>query len=116
MLKVYGIGSCERVREACRWLDERGLAYELVDLEARRPPIAKLTQWATLLTAGALRDPGCSAHQALPDEKANWSEPRWIAAMARNPQLLRRPIFERDGNPVLVGFVGSDDELLDRLA
>ena len=37
-------------------------------------------------------------------------------AFAADPMLLKRPVVERDGEPVLVGFRGSDDALAAVLA
>lgn len=114
MLTVYGIPSCEIVQRALCRLDDLELEYVFVDLSARRPPIARVATWASHFTVKALRNTSSESYRALPPEKLGWSDAQWVAAFTLDPTLMRRPILEVDGWPVLIGFRGTDEEF-DRL-
>ena len=54
--------------------------------------------------AKAMRNTSGGAYRALGDEKKTWSDARWQEAFAADPMLIKRPIVEKDGVPVAVGF------------
>jgi arsenate reductase len=112
MLTVYGIPSCGTVKKARTWLDSRGIAHGWIDLRSTPPDRARVDRWVQVLGASALRNTSGASFRSLGIEKDTWSEEDWAEAFHADPMLIRRPVIERDGAPVLVGFRGSDDELL----
>jgi arsenate reductase len=114
-LTVYGIPSCGTVKKARAWLQARGVAFEDVDLRATPPTEAKVARWAAVFGATALRNTSGGSYRALGPEKDGWTEAQWVKAMASDPMLIKRPVIERAGEPVLVGFRGSDEQLSEAL-
>ena len=112
--RVYGISSCDTVRKACKWFDTHGIAYERVDLRKTPPTEERVAGWVEILGSRAMRNTSGGSYRALPADKKDWSDDAWLAAFVRDPMLLKRPIIERDGVAVGVGFRGSEEELFAR--
>lgn len=114
-LTLYGIPTCGTVQKARAWLDGRGIPYTWVDLRTAPPDGARIRAWAQAFGTQAMRNTSGGSYRALGPEKDGWTEAQWIAAFTADAMLLKRPIVERDGAPVLVGFRASEDELVRRL-
>lgn len=110
-LTVYGIPTCGTVKKARKWLDERGVEHAWVDFRATPPSADQVNRWVSALSAKKMRNTSGGAYRALGEEKKTWSDDIWAEKFAEDPMLIKRPIIERDGVPVQVGFRGSDEEL-----
>lgn len=115
MIVVYGIPTCGTVRKARAWLAEHGVSHEWIDLRESPPDRATIDRWIAAFGAKALRNTSGAAYRALGPEKDGWDDARWAEAFASDPMLVKRPVVERDGEPVLVGFRAPEDELRRRL-
>ena len=104
MRVVYGIPTCGTVKKARAWLDQEGLAHRFVDLRATPPGRAQIETWIATFGAAAMRNTSGGSYRALGPEKDGWDDAAWAAAFAADPMLLKRPIVERDGRPVAVGW------------
>ncbi|MEM6930685.1 MAG: ArsC/Spx/MgsR family protein [Myxococcota bacterium] len=114
MFEVYGVPGCGTLQDLTDWLDDAGVAYALVDHGVRRPRIAKVASWVVAVGVDGLCDAESEAFRALPADRSDWSEQRWIAAMVRRPKMLH-PVIERDGAFVSAGFRDEDRSRLERL-
>lgn len=114
-LKLYGIPSCGTVMKARRWLDERGVPYEFIDFRTTPPSREQVERWVASFGAKAMRNTSGGAYRALGPEKKTWTDEHWTEAFAADPMLIKRPIIERDGQPVQVGFRGSDEQIAQTL-
>lgn len=114
-LTVYGIPTCDTVRKAQSWLDRRALTYTRVDLRAAPPSRDQIARWVAAVGAGALANTSGGSYRALGPGKEGWTDAEWIAAYAADPMLIRRPVIERDGALLMVGFRGSDEQIAARL-
>jgi arsenate reductase len=108
-MKLYGIANCDTVRKARAWLGEHGVRHEWVDFKKTPPTEAQLRGWSrsvgweTLVNRRGTtwRTLDTDAQRAIRDERSA------IAAMVRQPSLIRRPVVEVDGE-VIVGFEPDD--------
>lgn len=114
-LKVYGIPNCGTCKKALKWLDTNGVDYEFINTKEQPPSRAQITDWVGALTARPMRNTSGLSYRALGDEKKTWSDDQWIAAFAEDAMLLKRPLFVKDGNAVLVGFRASEADLQAKL-
>lgn len=110
-LTLYGIPSCGTVKKARAWLDARGIDHTFVDFRTVPPTRAQIDTWVEAFGAKALRNTSGGSYRALPDDKSGWSDAVWAEHFAGDPMLIKRPVVERDGRPVRVGWRGSDDDL-----
>jgi len=99
-LQLFGTRKCPETRKAERFLKERGLAYQFVDLAEKG------------ISPGELRAVAASAGlAALIDAEGRRYRERGLAYMdfdpeeeiAKDPLLLRTPVL-RDGRKAIVGF------------
>lgn len=112
---VYGIPNCGTVKKARAWLTERDMEHTFVDFRKTPPSPEQVARWGAALEARKMRNTSGGSYRALGDEKKDWTDGQWIQAFASDPMLIKRPIIERDGVPVLVGFRGTDETLLGAL-
>jgi len=103
-IKLYGIKSCDTVREARKWLENAGIEYNYVDL--REEPVSKqtLTGWLEQIGHDVLINRRSTTWKGLSDserEQANGSQA--AALLAEHPTLIKRPVLEHSDN-TLVGF------------
>lgn len=104
MITVYGIPTCATVKKARDHLDDKKIAYSFVDFRKTPPPADQVKKWVAKFGFKAMKNLAGGSYRALGDEKDSWTEQQWTDAYARDPMLIKRPIIERDGEPVLVGF------------
>ncbi len=110
-ITIYGIPSCGTVKKARQWLDQRGIAHDWVDFREAPPSAAKVNAWVAAFGAKAMRNTSGGAYRALPAEKDGWDDATWAGRFADDPMLIKRPVVERDGKPVRVGWRATDAEL-----
>ena len=115
MLTVYGIPTCGTVKKARTWLTDQGADHQWVDIRKTPPTGDQISAWVEALGAKAMRNTSGKSYRALPEDKKTWSDDQWIEAFTGDPMLLKRPIIERDGTAVQVGFRGTDDDFRTRL-
>ena len=62
-----------------------------------------------------MRNTSGKSYRALGEERNSFSDEQWIDAFTEDAMLLKRPIFVRDNEAVLVGFKASEAELKEKL-
>lgn len=112
---VYGIPSCSTVQKARAWLDRRGVSHSWVDIRQTPPSVERVARWVAVFGNKALRNTSGVSYRALGPEKESWSDARWTEAFVCDPMLLKRPVIEGDGQPLMVGFNTTDAEIAARL-
>lgn len=115
-LKVYGIPNCGTCKKAIAWLEDKGIAYEFINTKEQPPTKPTIEKWVDALTARPMRNTSGLSYRALPEEKKEWSDQRWIEAFAEDAMLLKRPLFEKDDTAVMVGFRAKEEEKLEKLS
>jgi arsenate reductase len=111
MMKIYGISSCGTVKKAKAWLQAHGQNFEAIDLRQTPPSAELVANWVATFGSKAMRNTSGGAYRALGADKTQWSEERWAAEFTAEPMLIKRPIIERQGRPLKVGFRGTEAEL-----
>ena len=113
-MKLYGIPNCGTVKKARVWLDEHGVNYEFHDFrkqgvgEVLISGWLKQTGWQKLLkktgpTWGRLPD---AVKASIKDEASA------LALMLEKPNVIKRPVLEREGKVLATGFNETDYENL----
>ena len=116
MLKVYCYSRCTTCQKALKWLDEKSVAYQVLDIKADHPDEETLRGYYEksglplkrfFNTSGIpYREMGLS--QKLP----SMSEDEQLALLATDGMLVKRPLVVGDGF-VLTGF--KENEWVDKL-
>ncbi len=115
-LLVYGIPNCGTCKKALAWLAAQGLDYEFVNTKEQPPTSESIAAWAATLGTKALRNTSGHSYRALGEARNQWTDEQWIAAFAQDAMLLKRPLFVKDGQAVLVGFRATEAVLRATLA
>ncbi len=104
IVTLYGIPNCGTVKKARAWLDERGIAHSFVDFRKSPVETQKIESWVGALGNKALRNTSGGSYRKLPDDKKQWDDPTWVTHFADDPMLIKRPVIEVAGTPVMAGF------------
>lgn len=106
-IKVYSYSKCSTCRKALRWLDEREIEYELVDIVQKPPSKKELT---SALSLSGLPLPKLFNASGQSYREGNWSQrlktvsqSEAIDALSKDGKLVKRPLVLGDGFS-LVGF------------
>jgi arsenate reductase (glutaredoxin) len=110
-LLVYGIPTCSTCKRALNWLDAHAIAYTFIDTRQTPPSAAMIGAWVQTLGSKAMRNTSGQAYRNLDASRSQWDDARWIAEFAREPMLLKRPLFVRDNQAIMVGFRGDDEAI-----
>ena len=117
MIKVYCYNRCSTCKKALKWLDEKGIEYETVDIKTDHPDEKTLREYYAMSglplkrffnTSGIpYRAMGLS--KKLPD----MSEDEQLTLLSTDGMLVKRPLVVGDGF-VLTGF--KEDEWIGKLS
>ncbi len=115
MLTVYEKPTCTTCRKLATLLSERGIDFERVNYHVDPLPEERIRE--LLRKAGAGPRDVLRSKEPIYDElglaRREVSDDELIALMAEHPQLLQRPIVERDDRAVLARPPERVLELLD---
>ena len=113
MVKFICYPKCTTCQKAKRWLDEKGIEYELRDIKTENPTLEELERWYSLSglplrkffnTSGLLYK-----SMVLKDKLPTMSEKEMLSLLSTDGMLVKRPILVGDGF-VLTGFREKDWE------
>ena len=114
-IKVYGIPNCGTCKKAIAWLEENEVPYEFINTKEQPPEKAQIERWVAALTAKPMRNTSGKSYRALGEARNDWSDADWVEAFSKDAMLLKRPLFEKDGEAVLVGFRAKPEVLAEKL-
>lgn len=114
-IQIYGIPNCSTCKKALAWLDANGVSYEFINTKDTPPAHDQIADWVKAFGSKPLRNTSGQSYRALGEEKQSWNETQWVEAFAKDAMLLKRPLFVKDGEAVLVGFRVKDDEIKEKL-
>lgn len=104
-LTGFGIASCDRCREARRWLSENKIDHNWTDLRQSPPDAQVLRQWLEHLGLEALVNRRSTTWRRLPEsERLAPDDPGWATLLHHHPTLIRRPLWVRDDGELRCGF------------
>ena len=111
MLKFICYPKCTTCQKAKKWLDERGIPYDLRDIKQDNPTLSELSQWHQksglplrkfFNTSGLLYK-----SMELKTKLPAMTEDEMLALLATDGMLVKRPLLIGD-DFVLVGFKESE--------
>jgi arsenate reductase len=103
-ITLYGIKSCDTMKQARTWLDSHGVQYEFHDYKAVGIDAAVLGRWCAQVGWETLLNRNGTTFRKLPEaQKSVRSEAQAIALMLAQPSLIKRPVLALR-EKLLVGF------------
>ena len=114
-IKVYGIPNCGTCKKAIKWLETNGVDYEFINTKEHPPNQEMIASWVKSLTVKPMRNTSGKSYRALGEARNTWTDEQWIEAFAKDPMLLKRPLFVKNGTAVLVGFRAKEEVIKEKL-
>ena len=115
-IRVYGIPNCGTCKKAIAWLQDNNIEYEFINTKDHPPDQEMITGWVAALGSKPMRNTSGKSYRALGDVRNSFTDEQWIDAFSQDAMLLKRPLFTKDNQAVLVGFRASETELTAKLA
>lgn len=105
-MTVYGIKNCNTVKSALEWLKKHQVGYDFHDYKAKGVTEAKLKEWAKQLGWESLVNKRGTTWRQLDESVQNsiTSEKAAIALMMQKTSVIKRPLLEKDGKVLALGF------------
>ena len=105
-LLVYGIPNCDTVKKARTWLDEQGASFVFHDYKKQGVPADRLDDWIRQVGWEVLVNrQGTTWRQLDEAAKAGVTDAASARAlMLQQASVIKRPVIERDGLVLAVGF------------
>lgn len=103
---VYGIPNCDTVKKARVWLSEQGVDYTFHDYKKQGVPADRLDAWMAAVGWEVLVNRQGTTWRKLDEAtKAGVKDAASAKAlMLAQASVIKRPVVERDGQVLLVGF------------
>lgn len=114
-LVVYGIPNCNTVKKARTWLDEQGQAFVFHDYKKQGVPADRLDAWIKQVGWEVLVNRQGTTWRQLDDATKTGvvDAASARALMLDKASVIKRPVVERAGQVLVVGF---DDKKVADLA
>ena len=113
MLKVYCYSKCSTCKKALKWLDEKKIKHEVVDIKADHPDEDALRKYYAMSGLPLKRFFNTSGMQyrelELSKKLPDMGEEEQFRLLASDGMLVKRPLLVGDGF-VLTGFKQSEWE------
>ncbi len=112
MLTIYGIKNCDTIKKARKWLEESGVEHRFHDYRADGIDAELLQGFSDVLGWSSLLNTRGTTWRKLDEsDKQDVNEAKAIELMAANDALVKRPVWQKDGEYRL-GFAAKDaDEI-----
>ena len=107
MIKVYCYSKCSTCKKALKWLDDKGIKYELIDIKEDHPDektLKILHKKSGLPLRRFFNTSGLIYREMeLSKKLPNMSEDEMFKLLASDGMIVKRPLLVAD-DKVLVGF------------
>lgn len=107
MLKVYCYSRCTTCKKALKWLEDNGIAHEVIDIKAQHPDEEALRKYYAMSGLPLKRFFNTSSmtyrEMELSKKLASMSGDEQLALLATDGMLVKRPLVIGDGF-ILAGF------------
>jgi len=112
---VYGIKNCNTVKSAVEWLTKNKIEFEFHDYKKSGITASKLSDWSRQVEWESLVNKRGTTWRQLDEasQKKVTNEKSAIALMLEKTSVIKRPLIEKNGKVVLLGF--DEDEYKKKL-
>ncbi|MBV9987816.1 MAG: ArsC family reductase [Chitinophagaceae bacterium] len=106
MITVYGIPNCDVIKKATSWLQANKIAYTFHDYRKDGIETDKLRGWCKQTGYETIFNKRSTTWKELDPkiQAAVDSEAAAIRVMSEHTSIIKRPVIEKNGKVVAVGF------------
>lgn len=110
MITLYGIKNCDTVKEARKWLDNRGVDYTFHDFRADGLSAESVEQWLEVLGWETLINKRSTSWKQLDSQaRDSMNTETAKAAIMAQATLIKRPLLDT-GQSLFTGFSDASYE------
>src|SRR5690606_28563854 len=103
MLKMYGIPNCNTVKKAQDALTKRKISYEFINFKKEAPTKELIKRLKDQLGDWPVNTKG-PTFRKIKEEFEKATAPAKINLLIENSSAIKRPILEKDGKIIAIGF------------
>lgn len=105
-MTVYGIKNCNTVKTAIDWLKQHNIPFEFHDYKTKGISSSMLQSWASQVGWESLVNKRGTTWRQLDQvtQLAITTEKAAIDLMKEKTSVIKRPLIERDGRVIALGF------------
>jgi arsenate reductase (glutaredoxin) len=105
-MTIYGIKNCNTVKSALDWLKKNNIDFEFHDYKAKGITDAKLKAWSKQVGWESLVNKRGTTWRQLDEaiQKKITNENAAIELMKEKTSVIKRPLIEKDGKVIALGF------------
>lgn len=109
---MYGIKNCNTVKSAIDWLNKNKIGVEFHDYKKLGITEAKLSEWCKQVGWERLVNKRGTTWRQLDEaiQKKVTNEKSAIALMMEKTSVIKRPVIEKNGKVILLGFDEAEYE------
>jgi arsenate reductase len=109
---VYGIKNCDTVKKALQWLNSKNIAFEFHDYKSKGISASKLKEWCKQKGWESFVNKKGTTWRQLDEaiQKKITNESSAISLMIDKTSMIKRPLIEKNGKIVALGFNEVDYE------
>ncbi len=111
MIKMYGIPNCDTVKKAKKALEAKDIAFDFIDFKKSVPTKKNLKDWKAFLGEWPINKRG-TTFRKLKEEFESANDTQTVELIIENSSVIKRPILEKDGKVLCLGF---DKEIFESL-
>jgi arsenate reductase (glutaredoxin) len=110
---VYGIKNCNTVKSAIDWLNKNKVDFEFHDYKKSGISETKLSEWCKQVGWEILVNKRGTTWRQLDEstQRKVTNEKSAIALMMEKTSVIKRPLIEKNGKVLLLGFDEANYEL-----
>lgn len=103
---IYGIKNCDTIKKSLQWMKQNKVEFQFHDYKTQGITSDKLKAWTEQTSwENLVNKKGTTWRKMDESVKASTTNAeKAIELMQENPSLIKRPIAERDGEIIAVGF------------
>lgn len=103
MLHVIGIPNCNKIRDTKKWLEERDIAYEFINVKKEPLTLDELKDLEFKVGLDVLVNNRGTTYRNLKIKELNPSDDEMLQLLFDNQSMIKRPVLVFEES-VLVGF------------
>lgn len=103
MLHVIGIPNCNKIRDTKKWLEERDIAYEFINVKKEPLTLDELKDLEFKVGLDVLVNNRGTTYRNLKIKELNPSDDEMLQLLFDNQSMIKRPVLVIEES-VLVGF------------
>ena len=110
-ITLYGISNCDTVRKVRRFLEQRKVEYDFVDVREDAPDDGHIASWLSAFGEALVnkRSTTYRERKAAVLAALAQGDDAVVVLLRKHPTLIKRPVIEVEGKPELLGW--QEDKL-----